>query len=522
MATVLQTRDEEDQQQQMQGPAAPTISSGEGAATAAPVGAMSQSAPKVGGAQKPTSSGRFTNIQKYIQANTGADYAKQLGEKQEQGASAVRQGIESARQQTQQQASPELQRLQQAGQITQQALQNPEEFTQNQANLESFQKIREGQYLRGVGLQNEAQLANQLQDVQNRAQMAGTEQGRFQLLREQFGQRPGRTYSTGQQRLDQLLLQGQRGQLGTLAQKAQQEAAATGQALTGAQQQAQALTGQLQTLGSQAQQQAQEALTGKIGETKSGLEQRAAALQAEREGQFEALRSGLERGEITEEQAQQLGFNPEEDVRLYGVDPTQLLNRAALGQATAGHVATEQDRARLAALSQLSGQTELPMFAAAPTAALRGIGETFGREALQQQQAAGQARIADIQAQAAAARSPLESRQHDVLRGISGNWQLGGAGGGIAGRARIGSMSTEELARAYETAANPLIAQQDPAFFEHMVKARLGSQPFQEISGIRGQLSQMASEEAAAKDAAGYNRMLRILRAQQQAPVGGA
>jgi hypothetical protein len=56
---------------------------------------------------------------------------------------------------------------------------------------------------------------SQAQKLQEMAEAAGTEQGRFGLLRQTFG-RPGERYTTGQQRLDELFLQGTSaaGQLG--------------------------------------------------------------------------------------------------------------------------------------------------------------------------------------------------------------------------------------------------------------------------------------------------------------------
>lgn len=517
MATVLQDDDEE---QQQQGSAAPVVTSGQGAGPISSTGGgaqQQQPGAQAAGQPKGTSSGRFTNIQKYLSANTKADYANQIGQKQEEGASAVRQGIEASKQQASQQANPEIQRLQQAGQVTQQALDNPEQFTQNQGNLDAFNKIRQGQYLQGVGLQNEAQLANQAQDVQNRANMAGTEQGRFQLLRDQFGQQPGKTYSSGQQRLDQLLLQGKSGQLGQLAQRSQAAATGTEQALAQARGETAGLTQQLQNLGKSAQQQAQEALTGKIGETKTGLEQRATQTQSDREAQFEALRGSLEKGELTESQAQSLGLDPndENSLRLYGSNPLEFLNKNALGQVGVGQVANDQDRARLAALGQLSGQQELSQFAA-PGEALKGVESTFGTDLLKQQQAAGQARIGDIQSQFQQQRAPVDQKVHDLMRNATGNW----LGEGAAGRDRMANMSPGELAnelmKKNSDGRNSMTAAQ---IEQYNTQSDVPGSPGYDLRQAQKQRQAVLGQEAAAKDAAGYNKLLKILRPQAAGAV---
>jgi hypothetical protein len=69
--------------------------------------------------------------------------------------------------------------------------------------LGEFQRYKAGD-VGQLEIERESELAGKIGDLQKRADLSKTEAGRFQLLREQFG-RPG--YTTGQQRLDQLILQ---------------------------------------------------------------------------------------------------------------------------------------------------------------------------------------------------------------------------------------------------------------------------------------------------------------------------
>lgn len=509
MATVLDQNKDKDEQGN--GPQSVTPGQGGGPIMGGGMqGAQNSQAPA---SPKGTSSGRFTNIQKYLKANQGTDYAGQIGEKTEKEASSVREGIEAAKNKAQESAQPELQRLQQAGSLTEQAINDPTAFAANQQNLSAFQQIRQGQYNPNVALENEGGLANQAQGIAGRAQMAGTEQGRFQLLRDQFGQTPGKNYSKGAQRFDQLLLQGQGGQLGQLAQRSQAAAQGTQDALSGAQQAVAGTKSQIEQMGQQAQQQAEQALGGKITSEQERLQGLAARTQSQREAEFENLRSGLEKGEVTEEQARQLGFNPDDpnSLRLYGNSPLQYLNKNALGQASIGNVAGAEDQARMEALAKLSGRQDLEDYADV-SGPLGTVSGTFNQDAIRQQQQAGQARIGDISAQFQQQRSPLDQKTHDLMRNATGNW----LGEGAAGRDRMANMSPGELAnelmKKNSDGRNSMTPEQ---IAQYNTQSDTPGSPGYDLRQAQKQRQAMLDQEAAAKDSAGYNQLLKIIRAQQ-------
>lgn len=177
------------------------------------------------GGTKSSTSGRATNLQSYLQANQGAKIGEEVGQKLQSTASQIGQNVSKAREDLRQQAygaggtpgnatGGEFGRLGQYQQYAQQIQQDPTKLSEQQ--IADFQKIRTGQY-QTPEVQNLPQLQAQSQQAQQMTQLAGTEPGRFELLRQTFG-RP--TYSTGQQRLDQLLLQTNRGQAQALQSKA--------------------------------------------------------------------------------------------------------------------------------------------------------------------------------------------------------------------------------------------------------------------------------------------------------------
>lgn len=162
--------------------------------------------------QQPKGSGRFSNLKNYINANkdynaAGGGISGKIQEQGSQRLSNIRQGIEASKNQVQNQSNQLRDTFGTQGeQLQQQAFQDPNAILQNQPQLDQFQKLRNGGYtgdIQNLGNDNN-KFAQNIQGLQQQAQDAGTEQGRFGLLRSRFSQ-PG--YSTGQQRLDQLLLQ---------------------------------------------------------------------------------------------------------------------------------------------------------------------------------------------------------------------------------------------------------------------------------------------------------------------------
>lgn len=195
--------------------------SGEGEPQAPGTGASTPSAPasRVAGfssGQQPTSqgSGRFTNLNKYVNANQGA--GDQLGSKI---TSSIDKNVQKTQKEAQTQAQgvasavqAEKDRLAQGSTFNQQ-LQNQNEDQASQiyndeGNRSRFSNLLNNQNV-ATNLKTQAQTAGDkatagFNSLGQQVQNLGTEQGRFNLLQQSVKQ-PG--YTTGQQRLDQLFLQ---------------------------------------------------------------------------------------------------------------------------------------------------------------------------------------------------------------------------------------------------------------------------------------------------------------------------
>lgn len=317
--------------------------------------------------KSPQGSGRYANLQRYIQANKGFNTAEQITNPAAQNAQSIRQGIESQKQQVGQQAQNLSNRINTQGQqLQQQAFQDPNAVLNNQDQLQEFQKLRTGGYGSDVGAlgANANQYQQQVQNIQDQAQAAGTEAGRFGLLQQRFGT-PG--YSRGQQRLDQLLLQSTPGAAQNLRSTLQQQAQQTAQAQTGYQnditaQQA-ALNPQIQArqdaINKLLQSGNEEGIEGSLGQR--GL--------SDIEGNL-TQRLDQMRTDLPETYNQELG-NLQSNfqsslVPLQGRENIYNLNLAdylapkdvlegRLSQATAQQLANPEDYARYNALQQLSG-----------------------------------------------------------------------------------------------------------------------------------------------------------------------
>jgi len=187
--------------------------------TAAPAG-QGQQAPntpaqnnQAPAAQQQQGSGRFTNLQKYLQANQagGQRIASNIQDKFNKDAQGVQQGIAGAGTQLQNKVNPLNTQLVQGQQQLRQGFQDPNAVLADQQKLQDFRNLQQGYGQNITNVQNteamrQQQLGQQLQQLQGTANLAGSEQGRFQLLRDKLG---GANYSQGAQRLDQVLLQSQ-------------------------------------------------------------------------------------------------------------------------------------------------------------------------------------------------------------------------------------------------------------------------------------------------------------------------
>lgn len=186
-----------------------------------PQAAPGQGSPAGGQIQKgPSTSGRFTNIQNFIRANQSGQIGQQVGQKVGQEAEKAKGVLSQASSAFNQQAEASRQAIQQSKQQAEQAIQNIKNTQEDQQA--AVEQVRQGlatQYQGPETLGQEVQIAGQAQNLQQLGQAARSEGGRIALLRRFFGaDRP--TYSTGQTRLDNLLLGQQSGALANIAGQA--------------------------------------------------------------------------------------------------------------------------------------------------------------------------------------------------------------------------------------------------------------------------------------------------------------
>ena len=162
------------------------------------------SAPAPMGMTQPSKSGRFTNLQTYLNANKPTD--------QNQGMAAQVAGkVETQGQDVQRlndKAGAELKggtdafkkNIQElGGNFNTQLQQDP-----TQINAEQFAQARDAQYTGPQQLANQYQLQAGVQGLQTTGGLVGSEAGRKQLLQQTF---QGPQYTSGQTALDQALLQ---------------------------------------------------------------------------------------------------------------------------------------------------------------------------------------------------------------------------------------------------------------------------------------------------------------------------
>lgn len=206
------------QQQQNAEQAAPTqLASGGGAfidqQTATPQSPQGQPVQ-----QKQAGSGRFQNLQKYIQANQPG--AQQIGQKVQQNVAKqsdkVTQNIGQANTQLISGANKELNRLDQGKEAITKALETPSEYVSDADKFNQFQQYRKG-ISQAQDIQNLSQLQNQAAAIGEMSKASQSEQGRLGLLKNTFA---NKNYGQGASRLDQLLLQSNPNNLRQLAQSA--------------------------------------------------------------------------------------------------------------------------------------------------------------------------------------------------------------------------------------------------------------------------------------------------------------
>ncbi len=357
MATVVNF-DDEDKKNQNAGQSS--------SSTNTPLGGNPSAAPTVAApsASTPTSSGRFTNIQNYFNANQ--PLANQMGnqvasniEKNGQNVSTSLNGAKDTFN-TQAQAGrlDKVPSLASANDTITNAGQQVY-GDGNDANTDAinkFQRISSGQYLGPQGLQNSGSILANAQDARTQGDLTANEPGRFTLLRNMFGTP---NYSSGQTRLDQLLLGNQTGALNQARQSVIGLPKLANQGSEQAQMQANYYNQEANDVGNTVRNQ----LSGATNTSTTDLNNAVKAAQdAElaRENGYQDISNNLrDNGTIEAADASRLGLGAAgSTVNTYGVNPLDYIKTVMdTTPIDTNTVSTRQQAAQANALAQLAGGT---------------------------------------------------------------------------------------------------------------------------------------------------------------------
>ncbi len=181
MATLIE---DDDLKKPTASPAAPAPSTG---ASAAPA--------------KPKTGTGFTNIGRIVNANQGNKLGSTISGNIQNQASQVKQGIQGAQSQFQQQSQANRLDSAENQQKVQSVLQDPTKATDQ--DVQAFSQYRSGQYGGPTTLPNADQLRAQAEAAKSMGQATGSMGGRQALLQRYAGTPQ---YNAGQQRLDSVLL----------------------------------------------------------------------------------------------------------------------------------------------------------------------------------------------------------------------------------------------------------------------------------------------------------------------------
>lgn len=355
MATVLDPN--KDNKQNVQNNQNPTL--GQGQTTSSVVGTGNQTVPSLNKA--PASSGRFTNINKYIQANRGNQFAQDFGNKITQKADQTKQNINQAQQNFNTQAQQGRLATDQTKGVFAAGKDDLSNLNQDQQQIYGNVLTSSG-YAGPKGLQNEQQVLGQAQRAQQIGQQAVNQKGRTALLSD-FYAKP--QYSQGARNLDNLLLSQDKS--GAIQQAAAKTAALQGMASNAANlanTQAANYAGQdLSFLNN-----ARNAFDTQAQNLNTNLSDAAKAETARRTSLQGDWTNQLASGNITDAElaglfglngansAQGKNFksvNPSQAINLYGQSPTDLLNYNS--NVGAEQVANDKQIAQFNALKNIMG-----------------------------------------------------------------------------------------------------------------------------------------------------------------------
>lgn len=338
--------------------AAPSTATATGGGGSAPMGAGSTpgASPAGNANPAPTSSGAFTNLNKYIYANKdfAADQgglAGKMANNVQNQATRTQNNIAGAQQAFTNQSNSNIQGAVQNQNTYAQALADPYGFSKDSANTANLNQALKAQYTGPAslndlsGTQNYNNLQTQVANVANTANQARTESGRYNMLSSMFG-KP--SYNAGDQSLDNLMIQSNPQQMQKLA-STQQVANGLTSTFNKADTNTQALAAANTGLANTISQNTHNALQAGIGNIDSDLASKVAASNAQTAQWIKDMQSG----KLTSQEAQALGFTNGQ--KTYGADLTNSSLYNPNYQATAANVASQDQYNNYQALAGMLG-----------------------------------------------------------------------------------------------------------------------------------------------------------------------
>lgn len=353
MATVqtldpLQQQNQQQQGQQNTSAAQPITLSGTAPSSGSSAPAGKSAAPTV--ANKPSSSGSFTNLTNYLNANSGYNQsggglAGKISSNVQGQAQDVQKSLDNAQQQFNTAAQQNA--VSYDPNLVGQATANASQFSQNASDAGAFDKLLNAQYQGPTSLDQTqvAQLSNQAQNVGALANLGQNESGRYALLSKLYG---SPQYSQGQQSLDNLLIQANPDQakalsalpgivqpLNTNINNAVSQSQATGQ--------------QLQQQATDVRSQTQGALSDAIRSFLDQANQSSVGIQGQQQQAYQNAVDQLKSGDLS-------AFGgPSSAPATYNIDPTKYLSQAQAP--TLASSLTPEQSAQIQGLARLSGNT---------------------------------------------------------------------------------------------------------------------------------------------------------------------
>lgn len=302
--------------------------------------------------QEQTGSGKFTNLNSYLDANAGERMGERLAGRVGEGLSTAESAQKSAGESFRGRADAGA--VEKDEGLLSEVSSSPERVVQDPNKVQNFTRMRTAQYQgpeRFVDSPDYAGANSALNRAQEESRLSESESGRSTLLDKYYGSGAGRyDYTAGQKKLDQLLVQND-----PASRTAFQGARSRAQGISGSfdslQREMDAYAAMKQAQTNEARTAAQNTVNTGLEGQKKAISDKTATAQSDYDKSFNDFIGNLGAKDITPEQAQRYGLS--EGMQTWNVDPTKFVSR---GTSPTVHNATSQEEAaRLQALYELAG-----------------------------------------------------------------------------------------------------------------------------------------------------------------------